>query len=254
MNLRGPLSAPEVQQMKRIVWLVFGAIVTAVAVYQLAFKPWQRQWQAGADESAGSLPGDDLVPNPQFHQTMALTVDATPAQIWPWLLQMGYGRAGWYSYDAIDMLGNSSREIRPDLQDLHVGQMVPFAPGGLAFRVEVVEPERALVLCGDSELIAQQQHPAAEEEGPGLKMVGLLSDANMSAFKMSWAFLLQPTGDGRTRLLERFRTTTTPGPGQMIVSPIIDVGHFLMTRKQMLGIKERAEQTPSMVEQEPVLA
>jgi hypothetical protein len=240
--------------LKRIVVLVVGAIVSAFAFYQLGFKPWQRQWQAEPDESTGSLPGDDLVPNPQFDQTMAVTIAATPAQIWPWLLQMGYGRAGWYSYDAIDMLGNSSREIRPDLQDLYVGQLVPFAPGGMAFRVEVVEPDRALVLYGDSEVIAQQQHAPAADEGAGLKMVGLLSDANMSAFKMSWAFVLEPAGDGRTRLLERFRTTTTPGPGQAIVAPIMDVGHFLMTRKQMLGIRERAENAPHPVETELVPA
>jgi hypothetical protein len=152
------------------------------------------------------------------------------------------------------MLGNSSREIRRDLQDVHVGQMVPFAPGGMAFRVEVVEPGRALVLLGDSELIAKQPHATAQEEGAGLKMVGLLSDANMSAFKMSWAFVLEPAGNGRTRLLERFRTTTTPGPGQMIVAPIIEVGHFLMTRKQMLGIRDRAEHAGGMVEPEPALA
>jgi hypothetical protein len=241
--------------LKRLVWLFIGLILAAVVGYQLGFKPWQRRWQADADESGGRLPGDDLVPEPQFRQTMALTIDATPAQIWPWLLQMGYGRAGWYSYDAIDMLGNSSREVRPELQDLRVGQMVPFAPGGMAFRVEVVEPERALVLYGSSELIAEQQHAAqgaagTEEEGVGLKAVGFLSDANMSAFKMSWAFLLEPLPDGRTRLLERFRTTTTPAPGQAIVAPLIDVGHFLMTRKQMLGIRERVETTtPS--EQEP---
>jgi hypothetical protein len=240
-GFRGSRSAPEVQQMLKRIVVLAGAIVGAVAAYQLGFKPWQRRWQADPDKSAAVLPGDDLVPEPQFQQTMAVTIAATPGQIWPWLLQMGYGRAGWYSYDAIDMLGNSSREIRPDLQDVHVGQIVPFAPGGMAFRVEVVEPERALVLYGDSELIAQQQHATAEHEGAGLKMVGLLSDANMSAFRMSWAFVLEPAGEGRTRLLERFRTTTTPGPGQQVVAPIIDVGHFLMTRKQMLGIRERAE-------------
>jgi hypothetical protein len=231
---------------KWIVGLTAGAAVSAVAGYELAWKPWRRQWDATDEEAARTLPGDDLIADPEFLQTMAVTVDAPPAAIWPWLLQMGYGRGGWYSYDAIDMLGHSSREIRPELQDLKVGDVVPFAPG-IGFRVEVVEPERALVLYGDDTLIAQQEHEAARraegerDEHPGMKLAGALSDANMRAFSVSWAFVLEPLADGRTRLLERFRTRSTPGPATAFVRPLVDQGHFLMTRKQLLGIRERAE-------------
>jgi hypothetical protein len=231
---------------KLIVGLTAGVAVSAVAGYELAYKPWRHQWDATADEAARPLPGDDLVAEPEFDQTMAVTVDAPVSAIWPWLLQMGYGRGGWYSYDAIDMLGNSSRVIRPELQDLRVGDIVPFAPG-IGFRVDVIERERALVLYGDDELVAQQEQAARESgEGeqatnPGMKLAGALSEANMREFRVSWAFVLEPLGDGRTRLLERFRARSTPGPATAFVRPLVDQGHFLMTRKQLLGIRDRAE-------------
>lgn len=234
--------------LRSIAGLTAGVAVSAVAGYQLAYKPWRRQWEAGREESVRTLPGDDLIPDADFIQTMAVTIDAPPSAVWPWLLQMGYGRGGWYSYDAIDMRDHSARVILPELQDLTVGRLVPFAPG-MSFRVDGLEPERALVLYGDSALVEQQQRAAekvrdgepTEEEPPGLKMVGAISQANMSEFKVSWAFVLDPLDGGRTRLLERFHARSTPGPATAIVGPIVDHGHFLMTRKQMLGIKERAE-------------
>ncbi len=234
---------------KWIVGFMAGAALAAVAAYRLAYVPWRRQWEASPEESDRPFPGDDIVPDAEYIDTMAVTIDAPPSAVWPWLLQMGYGRGGWYSYDAIDMLGNSAREVIPDLQDLQVGQLIPFAPGA-GFRVDVLEPERALVLYLDDDLIAQQQSAARAStaaaepatETAGLKVVGGLAGANMSEFRVSWAFVLEPLGDERTRLLERFRTRTTPGPAAVITGPLIDHGHFLMTRKQLLGIKERVEQ------------
>jgi hypothetical protein len=240
--------------LRSIAGLIAGVAVSAVAGYQLAYKPWRRQWEAGRDETARTLPGDELIPDADFTQTMAVTIDAPPSAVWPWLLQMGYGRGGWYSYDAIDMRDHSVREILPELQDLAVGRLIPFAPE-MSFRVERLDPEHALVLYGDSKLVEQQQHAAEkagdgerpEEEPPGLKVVGAISQANMSEFKVSWAFVLDPLDGGRTRLLERFHTRSTRGPATAIVGPLVDHGHFLMTRKQMLGIKERAEMTAGSV-------
>jgi hypothetical protein len=232
--------------LRRIFRLATWSAVGAVVGYQLAYKPWRARWEGTADESTRPLPGDELVAEPEFRQTMALTIEAPPSVIWPWLLQMGYGRAGWYSYDAIDMLGHSGREIRSELQDVHVGDVFPIGPG-FGFRVEALRPDRALVLFGDSEVIEAQQRQTRDQAGgptdetAGLKFVGALSNANMSAFQVSWAFVLEPLAGEKTRLLERFRTRTTPGPAAAIVAPVIDVGHFLMTRRHMLGVKERAE-------------
>lgn len=228
-----------------IVGLTAGA-VSAVAGYQLAYKPWRQRWDATLDESGKPLAGDDLVPDADYDHTMAVTIDAPPSAVWPWLLQMGYGRGGWYSYDSIDMLGHSTAEVRGELQDLTPGQVVPFAPG-MGFRVEVLDPEHALVLYADSALAEAQQRSrdvsagAGASESVGLRMAGALSDANMREFRVSWAFVLEPLDGEQTRLLERFRTRATPGPATAIVRPVVDNGHFLMTRRHMLGLRERAE-------------
>jgi len=234
--------------IKWIVGLTAGVVISAAAGYTLVLGPSRRRWSADPDESAMPLPGDDLVPLADFNETMAVTIDAPPSAVWPWLLQLGYGRGGWYSYDVIDMRGHSTREIQPELQDLRAGEMVPFAPG-MGFRVDVLEPERALVLYGDDRVSAEAPDMDAGsrdgertgETGVGLKMTGVLAQANMREFQVSWAFVLVPLDGGRTRLLERFRTRSTPGPAAAIVGPLIGIGHFLMTRKQMLGIKGRAE-------------
>ena len=148
---------------------------------------------------------------------------------------------GWYSYDLIDMEGHSAREIVPELQALAVGDLVPIAAGA-GFRVSILEAERALVLYADSQSFEPKPAVGDEPVEAGRdKLLGFMSDANMRDFRMSWAFVLEPLEDGRTRLLERFRTVTTPGPAAVIMEPLISVGHFLMTRRQMLGIKERAE-------------
>jgi hypothetical protein len=243
----------EVDMMfRRILSIAAWLVVLGVAGYQLGFKQWRERWQAKPDESVRDMPGDDLVPDAEFKQTMALTIDAPPKAVWPWLVQMGYGRGGWYSYDSIDMLGNSSRELRPELQELHVGQMLPVGPG-IGFRVEVIEPDHALVLYGDQELFehAQWDTGGAAEETPGLKFVDVLSRANMSDFAVSWSFILEPIDGGRTRLLERFRARRTPGPAAAIVGPLIDVGHFLMTRRQMLGLRERVEEFDGEISEAP---
>ncbi len=227
-------------------WILGLSALTAagVAAYRFGYVPWRRSWLADPDEASRPLPGDELVPDADYDETMAVTIDAPAERIWPWLLQMGYGRGGWYSYDAIDLLGHSAGAVVPELQALEVGAVVPFAPG-MGFRVDVLEPKRALVLYGDDQVV-QASSPAdggdgSSETGPGLRLAGLLSDANMRAFQVSWAFVLEPVDGMRTRLLERFRTHSTPGPATVVVRPLIDVGHFLMTRRQLLGIRERAE-------------
>jgi uncharacterized protein YndB with AHSA1/START domain len=236
--------------VRSMVVLAAGTVALVGVAYEFGMKPWRRRWLAGPDAAERALPGDDVVADADFCQTMAITIDAPPSAVWPWLTQQGYGRAGWYSYDAMDMRGHSSREIRPELQHLVVGDSVPFAPG-LGFRVEALEPGHALVLSADSEALAApgggSPEPAGEpteREGAGLGLVGKLADANAGAFRMSWAFVLEPVATGRTLLLERFRTRATPGPATVLVRPIVDNGHFLMTRKHLLGIKERAERTP----------
>ena len=244
--------------------LVFavGAVAAIVATYAFVVRPKVRAWGADPLEAELPLPGDGLIPDPSATETRGITIDAPPSAVWPWLVQMGFERAGWYSYDQLDNKGTSNGEILPDYQHLAQGEIMPTHPGG-GFRVEVVEPEQALVLFIDSEL-ARAQAAKAEEEGKtelptaGLKATGAFGRTALPEFAASWAFYLRPTDDGRTRLIERFRARTPgQGPATAVFGEIMGTGIVLMTRKQMLGIKQRVEQggaAPTESEPEPALA
>jgi hypothetical protein len=158
------------------------------------------------------MPGDDVVERPTFNATRAVTVAARPADIWPWLVQMGLHRAGWYSYDWIDNLGRSSAErIIPELQDVHVGDFLPMNPNGkVGVWVKDFDPERWLLWW--------------DKKGD-----------------MTWLWHLDPLDAQHTRLISRVRGRyhwTSPG---ILFSLLVDVGDVIMMRKCMLGIKRRAE-------------
>jgi hypothetical protein len=133
-------------------------------------------------EKRRQLPVDALVPEPIFTSTHAITIDAPPEQVWPWIAQMGAGRAGWYSWDAIDNGGPSSTRIVPELQSVARGDIMPEVPGAQdAFVVEVVDPPRDLVLT--------------VPDGLGGNAVG-------------WEHVLEPLPGDRTRLIVRGRASS----------------------------------------------
>jgi len=227
--------------IKRIV--VGSAIAAGAWAAYAAAQRWYRTWGVDPVEALKVLPGDELVPEPTACDTRGITIDAPPEAVWPWLVQMGYGRGGWYSYDAIDMRGASAEAILPEHQSLAVGDVVPTDPGG-GFVVKVVEPERTLVVYVDPEVLAARKDatiPAAE--APGLAMSGkFLETATPPKFTAAWSFVLEPLGGGQTRFLERFRARMDgETPGSKAFAPLLGFGVFLMTQRQMLGIKARAE-------------
>lgn len=131
-----------------VVGLVTAAVV--IATYVIVVGPWQRRWGASEEELRRSMPGDDLLRPSAPSTTRAITIDAPPEAVFPWLLQIGYGRGGWYSYDWIDNDGRPSADrIIPEFQDLHVGQMIAMLPG-YGPRVQSFDPGRYL-LAGDAE-------------------------------------------------------------------------------------------------------
>lgn len=219
--------------------------VSLLATYLVAVRPLRRSWGVDPDESARTLPGDDLVPDAPLIETRGIVVNAPPAAVWPWLVQMGYGRGGWYSYDKLDNDAASADRILPEHQSLSVGDVMPTWPGG-GFRVAAIDPERSLVLYLDSALVKAQQaatEPTMPDElAPGLKMAGAMGDLSMPEFKASWAFVLEPLDGDRTRLVERMRAwAPEPSAAQKLALPVFGIGVFLMTRKQMLGLKDRVE-------------
>ena len=164
---------------QRLVRLTIAAGTAVVA--WVGIRRWQTRWGATLNEVTRRLPGDDVVVAPQYSATNAITVDAAPRAVWPWLVQMGaYGRAGWYAIDRFDNAGvPSAREIVPELQDLRVGDVMATDRSGEGFLVEAIDPARSLVLCIRS------------------------TEAVTSA-----ALVLEPTVDGRTRLVLRLRLVT----------------------------------------------
>ena len=224
----------------------------AIAFY-LQVREQQKSWGIVPADRSRDLAGDDLVADPGIIETRSLSVAAPPSRIWPWLVQMGYGRGGWYSYDKLDIRGSSADAILPEFQDLAVGDIVPTHPGG-GFMAKVVEREQALVLYLDTELVKRQVEASIAEKGDaalddiddempgGLQFVGAMGDMTMPEFRATWTFILEPEAGGRTRLIERFRVwTADAGLPQKLGLPVMGMGVFAMTRKHMLGVKERAE-------------
>jgi hypothetical protein len=229
---------------------VIGASIAAASwfAYYRIRRAWDT-WGVEPDEQLRTLPGDEVVPDGENLLTRAVTIAAPVADVWPWLVQMGFGRAGWYSYDAIDMKGDSALLVRPELQGLKAGDIVPTHPGG-GFEVKLIETEQALVLYTDTSLVEKQAGVAhasetaiSSRETPGLAAADrFLRTASPPDFAVSWAFVLEPIDDRHTRLIERtrgrFGSETATAKALL---PALGFGVFVMMRKQLLGIRDRAE-------------
>jgi hypothetical protein len=227
--------------------VVLGAGIGALgAASALGVRRWWKTWGVVPDEATRPLPGDDVVSPGDTLLTRGLTIDAPPGAVWPWLIQMGYGRAGWYSYDQLDMKGRSAAAIVPEFQSLAIGDVIPTHPGG-GFVVKVLEPEHALVVYLDGALVEEQAKaqtgPISVRETPGLAASDrFLRTASPPDFAVSWAFVLEPVGLGQTRLVERIRGRFGPATtGSQMMLPLMGFGVFVMMRKQMQGIRDRVE-------------
>jgi hypothetical protein len=156
--------------------------------------------------------------------TRAITIAAPPDKVWPWLTQIGTGKAGWYSYDLLDNLGRpSAREVLPQWQEIQPGDpaapMDPFAPVDQSpWRVAEVTPSRVLLWRN--------------------RVAG------------TWVWVLRPTTDGGTRLVSRIRIAYT-SPSGLAFAPILELADFPMYRRMLLGIKERAEALATRAAQLP---
>jgi hypothetical protein len=187
------------------------ALVVAVGGYLIVYRPFQLRWGATREEVGRHMPGDELQTNPIFNATRAVTIDAAPQTVWPWLMQIGYRRAGWYGYDWVDNDGiRSARRILPEWQTLKAGDVVPIWRG-MNFPVRAIETNRYLVFTS-------------------------ADDANTMAVE------LLPAGPGRTRLVWRVRLAAYNWKSPFIVLQLFtDATDFIAVRQNLLGIKARAE-------------
>jgi hypothetical protein len=208
-------------------------LLGAMGVYAVVGRPWQLQWGATAEEASTPLPGDELVPNATYVTTRAATVEAPAEAVWPWLVQMGQGRAGFYTYDRLEqMVGaaiRSADHIVPELQQLAVGETVNLSSVG-GPKVAIVDRGRSLVLFETMDLRTGQSIPSVPP-APW-------------AMDWTWAFTLRPTRDGATRLLIRTRGDYRPhGLLAPVMVLLLEPVHFVMERGMLLGIKRRVEHT-----------
>jgi hypothetical protein len=195
---------------------IAGCIVTSPLT-----RPWYSKWGATETEVSMSLPGDDQVPNPVLESTRAITIQAPSAEIWPWLVQMGQGRGGLYSYERLENLVgcdmHNADRIIPEHQHLDVGDKVRLVPEGRDpyFVVSAIEPGRAIILGGDDP-------------------------------PTTWAFVLEPVDDITTRLIVRWRQDYESTFGNVLGWRVFtDPITFVMERKLLQGIKARAEAVTS---------
>ncbi len=213
---------------KRLILGITTAGAATLGAYHWFFRPKHRRWGATDAELQQSMPGDEGVKNPNFMTTRAVTINARPAEIWPWLVQLGVGRGGYYTYTWLpNMVGlqyKNADTILPAFQYLEVGDTVPIDPRGVGFRVAAIDPNRLLLLT-----VPDPNHPK--------------SDALMT----TWAFLLQPLDGEHTRLIVRWRSNFREPLTYSALAPVfflvLDPLDFLMSRQMLLGIKQRAERS-----------
>ena len=221
LRFRGPLAAL--------------AAAAVAAGYVLAVRPRILHWGATAQESAAPLPGDEFVRTPRMQSTRAVTINAPAASVWPWLVQLGAGRGGMYSYDVLENaagLGmHSADRILPEYQQLDVGDVIPLVSGkgpDLGIPVRRVETGSVLGLGGTMDPRTGQIRPSGgAAAGPRVEL--------------GWTFVLQPVHERRTRLLSRTRYDYSPLIVGLILRPVLEPLQFIMERRMLLGIKSRAE-------------
>ena len=221
-NTAGPETAAAHGRGRRVAGFTLAAALLLWVGVAIAARPWHVRWGTTAAERMLRLPGDELVPVSRYRMDRAVTIRAPADAVWPWLVQIGQDRGGFYSYDRLERLigddiHNADR-IHPEWQRLERGDLVratqPGYLGGvlgedLGWRVAAIEPGRALVL-----------------EGWG-------------------AFVLHPQPDGTTRLHVRMRQPGMPSLAGVALGPagllLFEPAHFIMERGMLLGVRERAE-------------
>jgi hypothetical protein len=213
-------------------WRVFAATGLFGLISLPALRVWYLRWGATDGEVGGGLPGDELIARPVADMTRAVTVHASPAAVWSWLVQLGQGRGGLFSYDWLENLAgldiHTLDRIVPELQTIEVGELIALGPGpNNGLLVSDVQRERALVL----------RRCDGDHGGP-------VNQAGSSYVDLSWAFVLIPVDANTTRLVSRFRLAAKP---RILVALayalLMEFPHFVMERKMLLGIARRAERT-----------
>ncbi|WP_354637178.1 hypothetical protein [Kitasatospora camelliae] len=214
---------------------VLTTAAVTLALHGLVLRPRMLTWGATSDEVSRVYPGDDLIPEADSSSTMATTLPAPPEQVWPWLVQMGGDRGGWYSWDRLDHMGEPSADvIVPEWQSLEEGQRLNAAPDGQSwFAVALQEPGRTLVLRANLELPSGHSFDARSTPLPRAYMDGI------------WGFHLQPAPGDTTRLVVRTRGLSRPRPFTRPFDLLFgEPAHFIMQTRQFHNLRTRLSPAP----------
>jgi hypothetical protein len=194
------------RRIKRSLVSLALALPIIIAVTWFVYRPWALTWGATAEEVNRSMPGDCIAGDSYFKATRAVTIRASPNEIWPWLVQMGYGKAGFYSYDWLDNDGIPSAErILPEYQNLEVGDLMPLSAHS-RMEAKVLKPAETLLLVGVKNT-------------------------------WTWTWGLYREDSEHTRLVARLHAD----PKGIFSRIMVDLFEIVMMRKCLLGIKRRAE-------------
>ena len=185
-----------------------GIVVVVVAAYLWVVKPWHMRWGATDAEAVQSMAGDELISG-AGQATRAITIKGLPEEVWPWLVQLGYGKAGWYSYDWIDNdFQSSAARIILGYQDLAVGDKILMMPE-MGFVVDAIDEPRSIV--------------------------SVLEDGSTS-----WCLALYPEG-GASRLVSRWRPKFEKTPATFFLTMLSEPGTFIMEQRMLRTIRDRVE-------------
>ena len=192
------------------------ALVVFFTLYIAFVRPWHMHWGATADDVSRAIPGDSLVQDPLEVTTRAITINAWPSHVWPWLAQMGKGRGGLYSYDWLDRVfgvldGASSDTLIPRFREIRAGDTIPVG-GSAGWPVAVAKRNELLLL-----------------------------DVHQAGAHVTWAFALDRISPTQTRLIMRVRARLPSSWQLPLQVAVLDPAEFVMVRRQLLGLRDRAE-------------
>jgi len=190
------------------------SLIVLVFLYLVFFRPWQLRWGATDAEVKRAMPGDEIVSKPSFNATRAVTIHAPAQNIYPWIVQMGVTRAGWYSYDLLDNLGRRSAEsLLPEHQNIQIGDLIPISPDGKQGMWVKYFRKNKWMLWWDKK-----------------------GDT-------TWIWEIHPEGENQFRLITRIRVKYRLFSSAVLFNLLTEFFDILMMRKSMLGIKRRAEKS-----------
>ncbi|MCP3997395.1 MAG: hypothetical protein GY722_20410 [bacterium] len=191
--------------------VALGILVVVIGLYRWVIKPWHMKWGATDTEVTRAMPGDELIPG-AGQATRAISIAATPEEVWPWLVQLGFGKAGWYSYDWID------NDFQPS--------------------ADRVMAEYQLLALGDKILMMPEMGFVVRSIDEPNSIVSVLEDGSTS-----WCLALYPEGAGSTRLVSRWRPRFEKTFATFLMMMLSEPGTFIMEQKMLRTIRDRVEAT-----------